>query len=394
MDKPFNKKNLRMKNGLVISKIRRSLLALPIGLIAGLWAETAVSQSPYEPREVWDRTAETFNMSSFSYMDRNENGDYDLGDQPLAGIVFVLAKDGVERWRATANENGFANFPGSRVVPGTALYELGDYTFEALIPEGWTVTSNNTLQTRRFIDVPGASMGGGLVEMMEPVGLVPQKSISGVLETEDKLMISGPDFPLQEVARDGNKFEVVVPRRGTYVLTAGDVSRTVEIAEFPVTLGTLKPGSGMEGAQSTLTFDDISANWLRKVPSGYGGLKWFNINSIKNSFPSGSRGYVNGATSGSFVAYTSSGHPASISHPDGFDFVQVNLAVAWPPAQGETAIFEFWRGDEKVATDHVQLSAYAPVVYAPHMSNVTKVRVHTLHYWQMVMDDLVVGVRQ
>lgn len=354
----------------------------------------AETQFPYKPNTAWEIQRDKFNMSSFAYMDRNENGSYDVGDQPLAGVVFALTKDEQELWRAASNENGFANFPGSRIDSNAPIHELGDYTFTALVPPNWRVTSDNTIQTRSFIDVPGAPMGGGLVEMMTPVGLVPPREIRGQANPDVPLTISGPGLTPQPVMlTEGGAFEVTVPEPGRFSLSSGDTTRVVEIYTYPVHVGNVRPDRPVSGTLETLHFDDLSANWLRKVPSGYGGLDWFNINAIKNTFASGSRGYVNGATSGSFVAYTSSGHPARISHPDGFDLIEMHIAVAWPAAEGETAIFEFWRGDEKVAEDRVVLSAYAPVRYAPHMSNVTSVRISTEHYWQMVMDDLVIALK-
>ncbi|PRY73886.1 hypothetical protein CLV76_1267 [Marivita geojedonensis] len=359
-------------------------------IAAGATAET---QNPYALNTTWETKYKTFNMSSFAYMDRNENGSYDLGDQPLAGIIFVLEKDGQELWRVASNENGFANFAGSRVTDEAPIYELGDYSFTALVPPDWRVTSGNTSQIRKFIDVPGASMGGGLDEMMNPVGLVPPKEIRGRAEVGTELRISGPGFSSHpiEISETG-QFRITVPERGRYELTSGTFKRLVEIEEYPVNIGNLRETEPVSGRLLTLTFDEISQNELRKVPSGYGGLEWFNFNAMINVFAKSSRGYVNGATSGSFIAYNSSGHPGRISHPDGYDFVEVHLTGAWPDSEGETAIFEFWRGDKKVAEDQVTLSAYSPVRYAPHMSNITSVRISTQHYWQMVLDDLIVGL--
>lgn len=372
-----------------------NLAGLWLCAILGLIAPTVVSaENPYAPRENWAPTRESLNLSTFSYMDRNENGIYDLGDQPIAGIQYVLLKDAEERARATSNENGFANFPSSRTSSNTAIYDLGDYTFLALVPPGWTVSSNNTAQTQRFIEAPETSTGGVLDKMPDPVGFVPPKSISGKVATGQDLTISGPGLSPQVVDIDENgTFSVTVPQRGRYHLRAGDISRAVDIAEYPVNIGTLRAPGPEAGSHVTMTFDDISANWLRKVPSGYGGLNWFNINAIKNTFSQSSRGYINGATSGSWVAYTSSGHPTRISRADGFDFVQMNITLAWPSGEGETAIFEYWRGDTIIGTDEVTLSAFTPVVYAPRLTDVTKVRILTRHYWQMVMDDFTVGLK-
>lgn len=371
------------------SQLRVIVAAGAVSLSSGVWA-----QDLYAPNEVWKPRSDGMNLSTFTYMDRNENGTYDLGDQPLAGIYYQVRKDGNVLSQAESNKNGFANFKASRVSPEAIIYDVGDYTFEVLLPPYWTVTSGNGTQTRRFGDIEGAAMGGGLDNMMEPVGLVPPKSIRGRTEPGRLVFISGPDVPLTqvEVAPDG-RFNLIVPTRGQYTLTSGSTSISVSIAEFPVDIGTLRSQRPMQGSKNTVSFDDITDGSVRKIPNGYGGLEWFNLNAIRNIFERFSRGYVNGATSGSFTAYTSSGHPALISHPDGFDFVQMNVSTSWRNAEGETAVFEFFRDGELIAVDEVTLSIYSPVVYTPRVNDVTEVRISTRHYWQLVMDDFVFGLK-
>lgn len=372
------------------SLVARQCLRLWCFVLAVSLATPLIADNPYEPNSVWEPQAQSFNLSTFTYLDRNESGTYDLGDQPLSGIVTVLRKEGKELDRVRSNENGFGNFKASRVDSDFPIYELGAYTFEVLVPPGWTNTSDNASQTQTFMDAEGAAMGGALDAMMAPIGLIPPKAISGRTDPSVPLFLSGPGLTKQTVdVQKTGEFQAIVPTQGRYALSSGETTVLVDVEEYPVHIGTFRAPEVSPGELVTVTFDDVSENELRKVPSGYGGLTWFNINAIKNTFGrSTSRGYINNATSGTFVAYTSSGHPSTIGHRDGFDFVQVSIGTAWPNAEGETAVFEFLREDVVVATDEVTLSVYAPIIYSPRIANVTEVRITTKHYWQLVMDDL------
>lgn len=88
---------------------------------------------------------------------------------------------------------------------------------------------------------------------------------------------------------------------------------------------------------------------------------------------------------------SSSGHPAEFSSEKPFGFHSVMLTAAWLKSEGETALVESWLGDKLIASDTIILSALAPVHYAPMLAAVTRVRLSTSHYWQLVLDDLVVA---
>ena len=102
----------------------------------------------------------------------------------------------------------------------------------------------------------------------------------------------------------------------------------------------------------------------------------------------GSEGYVNGNVSGDHVAYTSSGYPAEFSRETPFGFHSVLLSAAWLKSEGEMALIECWLGEHLVASNQLALSALTPLHYAPMLKEVTRVRLSTKHYWQMVLDDL------
>ena len=91
---------------------------------------------------------------------------------------------------------------------------------------------------------------------------------------------------------------------------------------------------------------------LRKIPSGYAGLNWFNLNAISRDFAGGNDGYVNGNTSGDRMALLqASGNPAELWSDKPFGFHSVMISAAWLNAEGETAQIESWRGDELAADD-------------------------------------------
>jgi hypothetical protein len=133
----------------------------------------------------------------------------------------------------------------------------------------------------------------------------------------------------------------------------------------------------------------VTSRSLRKIPAGHAGLAWRNLNAMARDFTKDSQGYVNGNVSGDHVLYTSSGLPAEFSCERPFGFHSVMLSAAWLASEGEVALIESWLGEQLIASDEVTLSALTPLHYAPMLKAVTRVRLSTKHYWQMVVDDLV-----
>ena len=139
----------------------------------------------------------------------------------------------------------------------------------------------------------------------------------------------------------------------------------------------------------TIDFNEVTPRGLRKIPSGYANLNWFNLNAISRDFQSGSEGYVNGNTTGDHSCYTSSGHPAELWSEKPFGFHSVMLSSAWLMSEGEVAKIESWLGDTPVSSDLVAVSALGPVHYAPMLKAVTRIRLSSKRYWQLVVDDLI-----
>ena len=65
------------------------------------------------------------------------------------------------------------------------------------------------------------------------------------------------------------------------------------------------------------------------------------------------------------------------------------LSLAWLMSEGEIATIESWLGDTLIASDLVAVSALGPVHYAPMLKAVTRIRLSSKRYWQLVVDDMI-----
>lgn len=350
------------------------------------------SEALYETRTDWSGQASgSLNLSAFLFNDLNENGTWDDGDRVMPAVAVALAKDGVGVKIARANANGFANFPSSTVDENAVIDEPATYTFQVIPPPGWRVTTGNTAQEFEAVLRPGSPVGIGLTDMPHPIGLAREKFIQGAYAGRDAgeitLTRDGKRI-LGGAISAGDTFTLKVPR-GRYVLSDGSVSREVEVGDNPVDIGRLSARDAPDGTEVVADFDDLTDIGLKKVPNGYRGVNWFNLNAMRREYTRGSIGYVNGNTSGSYIAYTSSGHPAEITSDEPFGLVSMQMTASWGAAEGETAIIEYWRGEEKILTDQVRLSVMGPVRYAPRIGGITRVRISAAHFWQIALDDIV-----
>ena len=347
----------------------------------------------YETRTDWtSKDGGKMNLSSFIFNDLNENGSWDFGDRVMPAVAVALAKNGVGVKISRSNANGFANFTSSTSKEDAVINEPAEYTFQVVPPPGWTVSTNNAEQIQEAIVVPGAPSGIVLKEMPRPVGLVRDKFIQGTYTgLEDgkiSLTKTSGEKVLEGAISPGDTFTLKVPR-GTYELNDGTNSRIVEVSDNPVDIGHLGDSDLPTGTEVIADFENLTNIGLMKVPNGYVGLEWYNLNAISRVFGSGNTGYVNGNTSGNYLVYTSSGHPAEITSDQPFNFISMQMTSAWGDAEGETANIELWRGNEKIQTDEVKLSVLGPIEYAPNISGITKVRISSSHYWQIAIDDII-----
>ncbi len=373
----------------------RIIAALLVSL-ASTGAATAqtATELAYGRQADWQAVSGRINLSTFVYLDANESGLYDLGDRPMAAVFSALAKDGDGVAASMSNANGFGNFVASASDEKAVIRGSGTYTFQIMVPPGWRATSGNDAQVIEVAGDPGWLGGNRLTEMLEPVGLAPIRAIHGTWGGAEavSVSISRDGEPMAETrVEPGARFGFLPSRPGVYTIAAGDISREVALGFYPVEIGTLRQGEPMARALPPIGFEDLSPNGLLKVPNGYGGLQWRDLNMIRRDFTKGSQGYVNGATSGDRTAYTTNTRPGQILSEVPFDLISVNLTAAWREAEGQIAVIEAWRGEEKIAEDRVPLSVLGPVSYSPGLRGITRMQVTPEHGWQIVVDDVVVG---
>ncbi|MER8646843.1 hypothetical protein [Mesorhizobium sp. M0292] len=352
----------------------------------------------YAVRRDWSGNHGKLNHSSFVYFDADRDGRYGLGDRPMAGIM-VRLHDGDGRFVAAARSNrgGFANFLASTKRRAAPIHVPGSYRFTVSLPPGWRSSSANEVQSQHLRPLPGSPTGLVSEAMLQPVGLFAIRRLSGRVadgvSASISVMAKGQEVAVHPLSA-GAGFRLDLPDDADAIEVTGDgMERRLALSAYPTELGLLSPENAAVDSAAPLQaigFDDVTTRGLRKVPSGYAGLTWFNLNALARDHTEGSEGYVNGNISGDHVCYTSSGHPAELSSDKPFGFHSVMLTAAWLKSEGETALVESWLGDRLIASDTIVLSAMAPVHYAPMLAAVTRVRLSTSHYWQLVLDDLVV----
>ncbi len=297
-----------------------------IALFGGSDSDTAVP--------VGDPARESLNISCFAYRDLDANGSYDLGDRPYA----ALRVDGAGTDAAvttSSNAGGFANFEMLLGGDNVLVAAAGSFTFEAVPPDGWQLTSGTAARSIDFVELEGSPAGIVSTEQCEPFGLAPV----------DPLVV---------------------------------MSQSAEAR------------SGFEPLPNTeiVDFDDFTtANTITEIPNGYAGVDWANWVSTHRILYGGP-GYVNGNTSGEFVAYNSSGHPATISSDEPFDVVGGYFSVAWPDGELHDITVQAWRGDSLVATDSFRARTSGPLYFDADYRSVTRVEIASAANWQFVLDDL------
>ena len=351
----------------------------------------------YAVRQDWSASPASLNHSSFVYFDLDRDGRFGLGDRPMGGVM-VRLHDGNGRFAAQArtNRSGFANFPVSTKYRKAAIHLPGTYRFTVSVPPGWRSSSANHVQSQRFQALPGSPAGLVSEAMLQPVGLFPTRHLSGRVAAAATVSVerSGQVLSVHSLADPaGFRFDLPDDADTIDVVGRGFVRR-LTLSPYPTDLGLLSPeipAIDSNAILQTIGFDDVTPREFRKVPSGYAGFNWFNLNAISRDYLKEAEGYVNGNVSGDHTCYTSSGHPAEFDSEKPFGFHSVLLTAAWLKSEGEIALVESWLGDRLIASDAVTLSALTPVHYAPMLGQVTRVRFSTRHHWQLVLDDLVVA---
>lgn len=392
---------------------RRSiqLLVLAFGILLG--AGPGSSDEYYQERAVWDRlTGGQLNISAFAFRDTNRNGIYDMADHPMAGIAFEVTGDGRTISRRT-NKSGFGNVAMSAQDSDKDIVNPGEYTFVAMIPNGWLLTTANMTQTSVFEAMPGAPADLVSSTPFEPVGLAQEFTITGRVSRSAEAALArlpaaqAPDhIRVRAISPEGDRQEVAVDQAGlfSFAVTPGNWTilgedrvgnvlgeRPVTITVTPILLAALVPEEDQSEAtqQSVLVnFDDLVTGGIKEIPFGYHGLNWHNWVATHHKFYDG-EGYVNTTMSGEFVAYNSSGHPVKISREQPFDFLGGYFGAAWlRQAEGETLRVKGWRDDVLAYDENIKLSALGPVYFSANFQSITSLEFATQRYWQFVVDDL------
>ena len=326
------------------------------------------------------------NVSCFAYRDANRDGVFGVEDQPYAALQ--VRGDGPNGTAiVSSNTAGFANFTMLLGSDEAFVDRAGSYEFEALAPDGWTVTSGASSQIV-FEELDGAPVGVVATELCTPIGVAPDLTVgagAGVtIESAD-----GAPPPEQRTVSD-DRIEVSASA-GTWEVEQSGSTRSVEVVDVPVVVSSATTDrERYEPLPSAVVvgFDDLtSANTLAEVPNGYAGLEWTNMVATHRILYGGP-GYVNGTRSGEHVAYNGSGHPAAVAAAEPFDFVGGFVAVAWPGGNQYDVLIEAWRGEELVYADRVSASSAGSVYFDADYRSITRLELSSEANWQFVLDDL------
>lgn len=385
--------------------MRSHILGSAIGIMLLASQPGLAAQNDDYPQANWDQTyGGELNISVFIYRDLNANGTYDLGDRPMAGVVVDMTGAGKSQ-RSRSNINGFANFRMSATQSTMEVTEPGTYQFTVVPPPGTVISSGNAVQQSAFELLTGAPADMFSVTPPIPVGITSTLTVTGLLEApgagpveagtnglaDKEIAVTAPDGTVAKVYTDAQGRFSFHASRGEWLLAfdegAGPVQRRVSVADAPVYLGVVTGTGELLRAPTVASFEGMDIVSVNKVPSGYAGLQWRNFVAVQQEYYGG-EGYINTGSSGTFVAYGGSGHPAFIASDQPFTFVGGYFGASWVSAEGETLNIRAYRGDELAYIDHLALSALTPIYYSPNFPDVTRVEFSTTHYWQFVSDDI------
>lgn len=377
-------------------------------LAAAFAACVARAASDSAPEEGLDGSA-FWKFSCYAFRDVDRSGVFDMGDRPFAGVAIVVMTNEGEEAVQFSNIDGFANFPtAAGGGAGIDVTQPGPYPLRAEPPTGFVATAGaeQTVVFRPDTAVPG---GLAIQESCMPVGVAPDLAVSGRVVSQPGGNLA--DVTLTFADATGASEIVTLDAQGRFAFSAGPgtfnliaehipsgatLVRQVAIDRHAVRLSaidftaapTARAEGSADGVGRTIGFDDlVGAGGIFEVPSGYGGLSWRNLIAVHNRFYDGP-GYVNGTESGEFVAYNSSGAPASVWRDWPFDFRGVHVAVAWPRGAEGDVIVRAWRGDEQVHDDRLSVSPAGGTFFAADYRGVTRIEFsHELHE-RIVLDDL------
>ncbi|MET3596510.1 hypothetical protein ABID26_005929 [Mesorhizobium shonense] len=372
------------------------VVAPAIGLAMFCDAARAGGAKDYYPKRAWGSfNGGQMNTSILVFRDLNRNGVYDLGDRPMPHVAVELGKpngDTAMRW---TNAGGFANFRMSVTQRDLEVVDPGHYSFRVVPPPGWSITTGNASQESDYVVSPGSPGDMIARATTRPVGLAPDLTISGAVAAGSRISLTGPDgvTAAASVEPDGWFSAPATPGEWLVDVSADGATqrRKIVVGDAPVVLSAFSGNGGPAEEplpeQHVVGFDDLlTTSGVFEIPSGYGGLDWYNLVAMHQRFTDGP-GYVNTTMSGEFIAYNSSGHPAQAFSDKPFDFTGAYFGAGWNDAEGETLVLKAWRGDQPAYEDQVVLSASGPVYFAANYMRITRLEIRTQHHWQAAIDD-------
>lgn len=367
---------------------------------AALLALPAAAEDYYAPRD-WSKDSKgKMNISAYLFRDMNRNGIYDLPDRPMEDIVVEMTRPNGETAIRRTNSNGFGNFSMSLHDEKAMIREEGDYSFDVIVPEGWSITTGHKVQTKAFRFFPGAVGDMVADPPFIAVGLAQDFRVYGrVADAEPgsrvTLSDAAGDTQSGALAEDGAFSLATGAGPWTLAVDYGEsgarVERSLAARNTRVQVAAIRRGSepAPQAHEVVADFEGITEKNLREMPNGVAGLMWWNVVALRVDIA-----YTNNAMSGHYIAYNSSGHPARIYHEAPFDFAGGYFGVAWARANGETLRLRGWRGETLVYEDEIELSYLGPVWFDADYRGITRLDLETAHYWQYVSDDLVFRLPQ
>jgi hypothetical protein len=357
---------------------------------------------------VWDRFFRVkhpvVHMSCFAYRDVNRNGIYDVGDRPYAGLKVMIDRPRGRRVEQESNMAGFANFDMSLGSRNAELNRPGEYIVRVQPPRDWDVTSSNQTQRLTLQQRDRSAVGLIATRTIDAVGVAPRLQISGTIVASTNsgntiLKAKGPEGRESVVPiLDGAYLLPASPGLWTLECAAGNdisngssVVRNLSVEKYPVVVSRMTPDRLSFAAKAKLKivgFDNLTtSDTLLEIPNGYEGLNWRNWVATHQKFYDGNA-FVNGTTSGEYFAYTSSGHPATISSSNMFDFVGACVGVAWKGGEEHDVVVKAWRNESEVYHDRFRARTAGPIYFDADYRSITRVEIASEGYWQILVDDV------
>ena len=183
--------------------------------------------SPYYGKRMnWHSLAGgTANISTFAFRDTNRNGVYDLEDRPMAGVAFELLGSNNYRVVTRSNIDGFGNFKMS-VLKQADIVTPGEYTYRAMTPPGWELTSGNDVQHTSFKVQPGSLADMVSSTPASPVGFAQSLTIAGRVSLSPSIKVTAisPSGEKKDVPLADDGHFLITGKKGTWLIEASDVA--------------------------------------------------------------------------------------------------------------------------------------------------------------------------